>query len=259
MDKLADLDTSFLVPCAHCDALFQEGERRCPSCGKDQQFAASAADDASSSDARFIRGSTFTTDQGVGWLGPRNGATEAAAPRAASPPPGSRSPLAARRWPFVAGATAAVILLALALMFGVEHYAGKREASGRQQAFDAAVTQLRSALNRDDLAGAARALDTLDPAQASEPDVLALKQTFDRRVAEQASRREQLSAAALKASRSLGFVPDTAPTETVSAVPAVASVPATPTPTSTPTPTALDAPPAACNEALAAMSLCQPK
>jgi len=39
MVTVASLDTSFLVPCKHCADLMQEGERFCPTCGKDQTAA----------------------------------------------------------------------------------------------------------------------------------------------------------------------------------------------------------------------------
>lgn len=39
MVNLAELDTAFLVPCKHCAELLQEGERFCPTCGKDQSDA----------------------------------------------------------------------------------------------------------------------------------------------------------------------------------------------------------------------------
>jgi hypothetical protein len=39
MANLADLDTSFLVPCRHCGDLLPEQDRICPHCGKDQTVA----------------------------------------------------------------------------------------------------------------------------------------------------------------------------------------------------------------------------
>ena len=136
MDKLADPDTCFLIPCAHCDALFQEGERFCPTCGKDQQFADSGgghrANYGNGTDASFIRGSTIP-DQGVGWLAPRD--TVALQPDTdriplePDDPPKARYPVAA-----IAGVLVALALGAGALLMGVDHFAGKPSDPERQTA-----------------------------------------------------------------------------------------------------------------------------
>lgn len=245
-DKLDDPDTSFLVPCVHCDALFQEGELFCPSCGKDQRVAIDTADSSS-------------VAQGVGWLGPRvadplkpdaDAAGRTPVPDDGRSGSGTRRPVGA-----IVGALAALLLVVVGLLLGVNHYGKKRIDAERLQGFDAAVTQLRNALDRGDLAGAGRAFGLFDTTQMSDPGVLALKENFDQRVREQASRREQLGAAATSASKSLGSeqaaVPPKAPQKAPE--PAEASEPAARTTT--------PAPPAAaeCKEALAAMSLCQPR
>ena len=253
-DKLDDPDTSFLVPCVHCDALLQEGERFCPSCGKDQRVAAGTADAANGADASGAA-------QGVGWLGPRvadplqpdaDPAGRAQMPADGRSRSGTRRPVAA-----ILGALAVVLLIALGLLLGVSHYTEKRIDTERLQGFDAAVTQLRNALDRGDLAAAERAFGTFDATQTSDPGVLALKETFDQRVREQAARREQLNTAATNASKSLGFEQADMPPEATPLQKAPEPAAPTAMPTSTPAPS----PPAAaeCKEALAAMSLCQPR
>lgn len=147
----------------------------------------------------------------------------------------------------------AFVVLAIALMLGARHYSEKRVEADRIEAAEAAVAQLRTALDRNDLPGAERALGMLDAGQMSEPDLVALKRIFDQRMQEQAARREQLSAAALNASRSLGFVQSAAPPAAAAAAAVVE-----PTPKPAPPPPSR-ASTAACNEALAAMSLCQIK
>ena len=243
MDKLADLDTSFLVPCVHCDALFQEGERFCPSCGKDQRFTDGTRSKLGTVD-----------DQGVGWLGARNpGQLQ---------PDTDRAPMFPEERPRTRSSTMTVVLwmtafvvLAVTLTLGARHYSERRVEADRLQAAEAAVTQLRTALDRGDLPSAERALGMLDADQANERDVVALKRIFEQRMQEQAARREQLSAAALNASRSLGFAQGTA---TPAAAAAAAVVEPTPKPAPVSAPQPSPAPTAACNEALAAMSLCQP-
>jgi hypothetical protein len=242
MDKLADPDTSFLVPCAHCDALFQEGERFCPACGEDQLFStATTASKALSPDAAR----PATAAQGVGWLRPR---TEAAPDDgdldhvATQPLPGERR-RSGRRSPALAwlGGVAALALLALAATWGWDRGGAVPDADGRQRMHEVAVAQVRAALERGDIAGAERAFATLDAKETATPDVLALKQDLDQRVLEQAQRRDQLSDAALRASRSLGFGE-------------AATV--TPPPPSPPPARPAAASPKDCNEALAALSLC---
>ncbi|MDB5877733.1 MAG: hypothetical protein JWQ41_1147 [Variovorax sp.] len=256
-DKLDDPDTSFLVPCVHCDALLQEGELFCTSCGKDQRVAAGAADTADTSNGADASGAA----QGVGWLGPRvaDPLQPDADPAGRTPTPadgrsgsGSRQPVAA-----ILGALAVLLLIALGLLLGVNHYTEKRIDAERLQGFDAAVTQLRDAIDRGDLAGAERAFGMFDATQASDPGVLALKETFDRRVREQAARREQLGAAATNASKSLGFEQAAVPPE--APAPQKAPEPAAQTAAPTPTPTPSLPAAAECKEALAAMSLCQPR
>lgn len=252
MDKLAELDTSFLVPCVHCDALFQEGERFCPSCGKDQRFT----DIADRSDSTRSRLGTVD-DQGVGWLDARNpGQLQ---------PDTDRAPMFPEELPRTRRSTMTVVLwvtafvvLAIALTLGARHYLEKRVEADRLEAAEAAVAQLRTALDRGDLPGAERALGMLDADTASERDVVALKRIFDQRMQEQAARRDQLSAAALNASRSLGFAQSTAPPAAAAAAAVVEQTP-TPKPAPPSAPQLAPASIAACNEALAAMSLCQPK
>ena len=249
-DKLDDPDTSFLVPCVHCDALLQEGELFCPSCGKDQRVAADPA-------AAVDPDNASATAQGVGWLGPRvmdplgpDAEAESRAPMPADGRSGSgaRRPVAA-----IVGALAALLLAAVGLLLGVDHYSDKRMDADRSQGFDATVTQLRDALDRGDLEGAGRAFGQFDATQASDPGVLALKENFDQRVREQAARREQIGAAAANASKSLGLGQSAAPPE----APPQQKAPEPAAQTDSPTP----APPVAaeCKEALAAMSLCQPR
>ena len=249
-DKLDDPDTSFLVPCVHCDALFQEGELFCPSCGKDQRVDADTADTADPANASG-------TAQGVGWLGPRvidplrpDAEAEGRAPMPADGRSGSgaRRPVAA-----IVGAVAALVLVAAGLLLGLDHYSEKRMDADRSQGFDAAVTQLRNALDRGDLEGAARAFGQFDATQASDAGVLALKENFDQRMREQAARREQISAAATNASKSLGFEQAAAPPE----APPQQTAPEPAAQAAAPTPAPLVA--AECKEALAAMSLCQPR
>ncbi|MGJ7581285.1 hypothetical protein ACSFA3_13965 [Variovorax sp. RHLX14] len=252
VDKLADLDTSFLVPCVHCDALFQEGELFCPSCGKDQRVAANAADAPSG------------TAQGVGWLGPRiAGPVQPDADLASRTPTsadgrsgsGARRPIGA-----IVGVLAALLLAALGLLLGVNHYSAKRSEADRLQGFDAAVTQLRNALDRGDLAGAGRAFGLFDATQTSDPGVLALRESFDQRMRDEAERREQLSAAATSASRSLGFEQTAATPQTLQKAPEAPEAPASAAPSAEPAPPAsssTSSSSAECKEALAAMSLCQ--
>ena len=192
-DKLDDPDTSFLVPCVHCDALLQEGELFCPSCGKDQRVAADTADTANGADGSAAA-------QGVGWLGPRvaDPLQPDADPAGRAPTPadgrsgsGARRPVAA-----ILGALAVLLLIALGLLLGVNHYTEKRIGAERLQGFDAAVTP--------------------------------------QRVREQEMPPAQIDAAATTASRSPGFEKAVVPPEPQQQPPQEAQEPAAQTATPTP-------------------------
>ncbi|MGI4777710.1 MAG: hypothetical protein ACRYGA_06260 [Janthinobacterium lividum] len=236
MDKLADPDTFFLVPCAHCDALFQEGERFCPACGENQLFSAAPGTmlmhpgaAPGLSDAAAV--------QGVGWSRPRMDETPdtgiGPVPSAAQARASGRRPSAIA----VLGIVASLAIVAFGSMWGIDRYDGMRHQAGRQQAYETTVARMSAALDRDDLAGAEHAFSMLDATQIEKPDMQALKQRLDRHMSAQARRREQLSDAAQNASRSLGF-------GTGSTADA-----ANPTGTAAP-------PPKDCNDALAALALC---
>jgi hypothetical protein len=241
MEKLAerDSDTSFLVPCVHCDALIQEGERFCPFCKKDQRPSGGIPDRPGA--RTTSRGDASDGSQGAGWLGPRGAGFPAVA--ADTQPSALDEPGRTRRRPalVVAGALVALVAVVYLLVLGIDHLAGRTEEAARRQLVEATTVQLRAALDRGDLTGAARALEVLGTAQATDPDVRALKAVFDQRIAEQTLRRDRLSAAARDASRSLGF-------GQTGASP-VAAPPAEPVP---------ETKGSACNEALEALSLCEP-
>lgn len=248
MYKLADPDTAFLIPCVHCDALVAEDQRVCPSCGKDQRTNPNVV---------VATGST-TIDRGrIGdGLGVRWHSLRETDPLVNDPNPSSFSAerTAARRaLPPRILALMAMILIAPAMFFGVSHYKEKRSEERRLQMFEVTLEELRRALDQGDLVAAKRAVDLLDPIGLSHPSVLTLKQNFDHRMLEQRTRREQLNAAALAASQSLGFGQSPLLSEGERASESVAPLGPSPAPAPTPTPTFLKS----CNGALAALALCQ--
>lgn len=252
MDKLAELDTSFLVPCVRCEALLQEGERFCPACGEDQLYS-TAAFTAPVRPGAATGLLDLAAAQGVGWLRPR---ADDAPDAGIGPMPSPGEGRSAGRRPSaiaVLGIVAALAMAAFASMWGIEHYDVLRDQAGPRQSAETAIAQLRAALDRDDLAGAERALSMLDATQTGTPGVLALKQGLDQRVLAQAQRREQLSSAAQSASRSLGF--GEAAASSVAVVPS----PSPPVPSTPAAPPPAVVPRKDCNDALAALALCQPR
>jgi hypothetical protein len=284
MDNLADMDTSFLVPCKRCTALLQEQERVCPFCGRDQSIADDADDRADDAGTAIgpLRGAfpgrealslvaanaelgippaTFWQREVVGFR--RSGATHWA----------GNSVIPGR---LVVSVMVALALAALALSF--DHlYLDKDSEAVKQREFGVNVERAQSALNRGDLPAAERVLDVLDTDHADSPNVQALREKFDERAQQQAAKHDQLRDAAQKAAKALGLseppaspasparpVPQAPPPPrlpTVSAVPAPAPVPApvTVVPTPAPQTAAADSKDKECSDALAALALCAKK
>ncbi|MDM0001377.1 hypothetical protein QTI24_22415 [Variovorax sp. J22P240] len=144
---------------------------------------------------------------------------------------------------------ATLAVLVIALMFD-HFYLDNESDAGRQREFKANIARVQSALSRGDLAAAERVLDTLDVDHADDPGVLELRETFDQRILAQAARRDQLRNAAVKASNAIGLVESAAP---IAPAAKEAPKPAVPAPAIG----VADPKEKECNEALAALALCQ--
>jgi hypothetical protein len=277
MENLADPSPTSPVPCKQCAALLQEGDRFCRFCGADQTLALvvgkrkstgakvrapievdfsdtiqpdedsignlvlmRATNDEVSSEIGLVRPGAFWQKEVLGGRGPRHWAGSSVVPIR-----------------LVIAIVSTLAVLVAALLFD-HFYLSDESDAGRQREFKANVAHAQSALNRGDLGTAERVLDDLDIDHADDPAVLALRETFEQRVQAQAARREQLQNAAVKASNALGM-----------AEPAASAVPV---PTAAPVPLPPEAPKAdaparaigvadpkekECNEALAALALCQ--
>lgn len=257
MVNLADLDSSFSVPCKHCAALLQKRERFCPFCGEDQFDTDGAVD------ARSTVEPERSTSAGGGNLVPTSAAKEEANSEIGIARPGALgqqevlggggsghragSSAIPNRW--VIGIVAALVLLVLALVHDI--YLDKQSEASKLRQFKANVEQVQSALSRGDLSAAKRVLDALDADHADDPGVKELWQAFDRRAQEQAAKREQLRDATLKASQALGLGEPAAP-------PAQAPLPPEAPMVAIPAPGSGVADPKVkeCDEALAALALC---
>jgi len=245
MDHLAELDTSFLVPCRHCAALLQGRELFCPFCGEDQSVAVGAGD------AHLLPASNHKK-AGSGFGLDRPGALwQDELPAGRGPAHWADSSVSRKR--LAISIVAVLVLLALVLMLN-SFYVDRQNEAGKLRAFETKVEQVRGALGRGDLNTAEQVLDELDADHADHPGVQALRETFDRRVQEQAARREQLRDAALKASRALGFGQAPAP-PAQPALPPEPQMPAAPAPATG----VADPKDNGCNETLAALALCAKK
>jgi hypothetical protein len=279
MVNLAELDTSFLVPCRHCAALLQEWERFCPSCGKEQSVADDAGDARSAvepgrgTSARGEALAPIAADsailpwqevrEAIGHPVPKSAAEEVNSEIGLVRPGAfwQKEVLAGRGSEHWAGSSVTrnrllisivAVLVLLALALALDHaYLDKHKESDKLRQFEANVAQVQSALSRGDLSAAGRLLNVLDADHADDPGVQALREAFDRRVLEQAAKRAQLRDAALKASKALGFDEPAAP-------PAQAPSPPKPPMVARPAPGIGVADPKGkeCNETLVALALC---
>lgn len=282
MVNFADLDTSFLVPCKHCAELLQEGERFCPSCGKDQ----TVTDDAgvARSDVEPERGTSAgsealaptaveyalmprqQTQAAFGHPVPTSAANEEVhseggvvrpgafrqkeVPAGGGPEPGAGSSVTRSR--LLIGIAALLVVLLLLAVVHDHFYVDTQSEVGKLQEFRANVEQVQSALSRGDLGAAQRVLSTLGADRANDPGVQQLRQELARRMQEQAGKQEQPGDAALKASRALGLGEPAAP-------PAQAPLPPQAPKVAMPAPPAIgvaDPKRKECDEALAALALC---
>lgn len=277
MENLADPHSTSPVTCRHCAALLQEGDRFCRFCGTDQAITAGtgkakysgakalvpievdfsdtiqpdqesignlvltrATNDEVSSEIGLVRPGALWQKEVLGGRGPRHWAGSSLVP-----------------FRLVIAIAATLAVLVAALMFD-HFYLDKESDAGRQRELKTNIAHVQSALSRGDLGVAERVLDELDIDHADDPAVLLLRETFDQRVQAQADRREQLQNAAGKASSALGMAESAAPVPPVQ--------PATPARLPLEPPKA-EAPARAngvadpkekeCNEALAALALCQ--
>jgi hypothetical protein len=299
MVKLANPDSSFPVPCRQCAALLQEGHRFCPFCGADQSVEhAGGASTRGATRVPMTVDFADTVQPEVldasGNLVPASTTLEGMEPEIGLVRPGVfwQNEVAgtggagrwARRsgWPFrlLVGIVAMAVLLVLALLLS-SIFLDRQGEEGKLRAFKADVERVQGALTRGDLSGAARALGALGADHANDPDVQTLRATVDRRVQEQA-RREQLQEAAQRASKALGVAEPATTTPPPSpeqrrdtalrasralgldeAAAPPAPAPSAPTATTVPIPapgTGMAEPKEKeCNEALAALALCQKK
>ena len=270
MENLADQHSSSPLSCRHCAAQLQEGDRFCRFCGAGQALLTVAP---ATPGARPAKGKALAPiqvdfadtvqpeEETVGSLIVTRAINDEMNPEIGLVRPGvvwqqeavgGRGP---RHWAgssvvrLVIAIVATLAVLVIALMFD-HFYLDKESDAGRQREFKANIARVQSALSRGDLAAAERVLDALDVDHADEPGVLELRDTFDQRVQAQATRRDQLRNAATKASNAIGLVESAAPT-----APAAAEAPKP----SVPAPAIGVAEPREkeCNEALAALALCQ--
>lgn len=259
--NLADLDTSFLVPCRHCAELMQEGVRVCPSCGKDQFAAAGEAQRASGRQVR-TRATKAKIDSEIDLAGP--GTSRQKEPLGGGGPEhwARKSVISTRS---VIGIAAALVVVLLGAVVH-DHFLVDRQGESEVdevRKLRANVEQVKSALSRGDLGTAKRLLNVVDADHANAPGVQELRQEFDRRMQEQATgqekvaeqeqpaKQEQLGDTAPKASRALGLnEPPAAPAQAPS--PAAMPVVAIPAPEIG----VADPKEKECNEALAALALC---
>ena len=289
MDNLTDMDTSFLVPCKRCTALLQEQEKVCPFCGRDQTLADGADDGAGFADSTGL-----IVEPGRGAVARREALSLVAANHELGIPPATfwqREVVGLRRsgathWAgnsvipgrLISSVLVALVVVAVALSFD-HFYLDKDSDIAKQHEYGANIERAQSALNRGDLPAAERALDVLDADHADSPNVQALREKFDERAQQQATRNEQLRDAAQRAVKALGLGEAPAPSATPAA-PAASAMPAAPTTTAkstppvpqTPAPSPSKPPPVAavpapetaaappkdrtCSDALAALSLC---
>ncbi|MDM0104040.1 hypothetical protein QTH97_03800 [Variovorax sp. J22R24] len=269
MENLADQHSSSPVSCRHCAAQLQEGDRYCRFCGTDQTVTTSTAG------AKSARGKALAPievdfadtvqpeEESVGSLIVTRATNDEMNPEIGMVRPGvvwqqdvvgGRGP---RQWAsnsvvsirLVIAIAATLAVLVLALMFD-HFYLDKESDAGRQREFKANIARVQSALSRGDLAAAERVLDALDVDHADDPGVLELRETFDQRVQTQADRRDQLRNAAVKASNAIGLAESSSP-----AAPAAAEAPK-PAVTA-PAIGVAEPKEKECNEALAALALCQ--
>ncbi|MGJ7507494.1 zinc ribbon domain-containing protein [Variovorax sp. GT1P44] len=277
MENVANPHSTSPVTCKHCAALLQEGDRFCRFCGTDQTLPlivakakwtggralapievdfsdtiqpdqesignlvlTRAINDEESSEIGQVRPGAFWQQEVAGGGAPRHWAGSAAVPIR-----------------LVTAIVATLVVLAAALLFD-HFYLDSESDAGRQREFKSNVAQVQSALSRGDLAAAERVLDELEVDHSDDPAVQSLRESFEQGLQAQADRREQLQNAAKKASSALGTAAPTAPAAPIPPA-APASVSQAPPKT--------DAPPRAisvadpkekeCNEALAALALCQ--
>ena len=281
MVNLADLDTTFLVPCKHCDQLLPEGERFCPFCGKDQTVADGAleaswdaeleriASGGAAAPTPVARESAFMPlqeeQEAYGAPVPTSAPKEEAEPEVDLVRPGAfwqkevlegggpedwaERPASPSR--LVIGIVAALVALFL-LAVGYDHFsADKPSEPARLREFRANVEQMQSALSRGDLGAAERVLHVLDAEYANAPGVQELREAFDRRVQEKAAKQQPPGDAATKAAKALAPGEPAAPPARAP-LPSAAPVAASPAPgTGVAEPKEKE-----CNAALAALALC---
>lgn len=144
----------------------------------------------------------------------------------------------------VVAIASALVLIALATLGLERAFFDDRNEAGSLQAFRAEVKRVQGALDRGDLGAAEQGLAALDAEHADDPGVEALREAFDRRVQEQAARREPPPDAALKLSppAPVPLLPE-APVPAVSA-PAIGKA---------------GSQEQVCSDALAALALCSKK
>ena len=150
---MAQLDTSFLVPCKHCADLIQEGERFCPTCGKDQTIAVETKSPQSAFEDAFGKAPSVSGfDTGVGMVRPDT-LWRAESLRGAAQPPWRERTEPSKRW-LLGSAAALAVVLVLALVYyaffarpaervGAGVFGPLRDVSGKLDQAPAAV--LRSA------------------------------------------------------------------------------------------------------------------
>jgi hypothetical protein len=156
------------------------------------------------------------------------------------------------------GATLA--FCAFALVLGYVRFNGSNEPD-RSRELTAKLAQVQSALSRGDFSAAESELAALAAAYPDHAGVRALSGELDQRTRERSARREQLREAALKASKALGLgEPDHPPSAPPSAPSLAEAPPAATAPVVVPPApeTGVKSPKDnECNEALAALALCQ--
>lgn len=266
MDNLADQLSSPPVPCRHCAALLQEGDRFCRFCGTDQVVEPKRA--------TFARGKALAPievdfadtvqpdEEPMGNLIVMRATNDEGNPEIGLVRPGAvwqQETLGGGGTGHWAGSSLVRLVIAIVATLAVllaallfDHfYLDKESDAGRQREFKANMALAQSALSRGDLASAEGVLDALDVDHADDPGVLELREAFDQRLQAEAARREQLRNAPVKPSGAVGTTESAAP-------PAPSSHPEAPT-TATPARTIDVADPKEkeCNETLAALALCQ--
>ncbi|WP_286662504.1 zinc ribbon domain-containing protein [Variovorax flavidus] len=272
MENLADQPSSTPVSCKHCAALLQEGDRFCRFCGTDQTIQTASVRTAGAKPARGRALAPIQVDfadtvqpeeETVGSLVVTRATNDETNPEIGQVRPGAvwqqeaTGGRGSRHWAsnsvvsirLVIAIMATLAVLVVALMFD-HFYLDKESDAGRQREFKANVARVQSALSRGDLAAAERVLDALDVDHADDPGVLELRESFDQRLQAQAARRDQLRNAAVKASSALGMAESSAP-----ATPTAPEAPRSAIPA--PANSVADPKEKECNEALAALALCQ--